>query len=94
MTLNDGLGAGSTASLGVDLTGGDPGGDLLLIDLDGLLTGQFTGLPEGTLVPGANGRFITYDYLGGGDVALVVPEPSFVVMVLAGLIGLGFIRRR
>lgn len=94
VTLNDGLGAGSTASLGIDLTGGDLGGDLLLIDLDGVLTGQFTGLPEGTVVPGANGRFITYDYLGVGDVALVIPEPSCVVMVLVGLVGLGFIRRR
>ena len=100
VTLNDGLGSGSTANLGIDLSNGDPGGDLLLINVGGTLTGQFTGLPEGMEVPGSNGRFITYNYLGvptegGGQViALVIPEPSCIVMVLAGLIGLGFIRRR
>jgi hypothetical protein len=67
--------------------------------MGGSLTGQFTGLPEGMEVPGSNGRFITYNYLGGDPeggqvIALVIPEPSCVVMVWAGLVGLGFIRRR
>ena len=93
--LNDGLGAGSTASLSIDLTAGDPGGDLLLFDVGGDITGQFTGLSEGALVAGANGRTITYDYLGNGDIALVasvIPEPSSITLLM--IAGFGLLKRR
>ena len=89
--LNDGLGAGSTASLGIDLTAGDPGGNLLLFDIAGGITGQFTGLPEGAVVPGSNGRTITYNYLGAGDIALIataIPEPSSLALLMLGSLGL------
>jgi len=89
--LNDGLGAGSTASLAIDLTAGDPGGNLLLFDIAGGITGQFTGLPEGAAVPGSNGRTITYNYLGAGDIALIssaIPEPSSIALLMFASLGL------
>ena len=92
--LNDGLGAGSTAALNIDLSAGDPGGNLLLFDVGGNITGQFTGLAEGALVPGSNGRTITYNYLGAGDIALIsaIPEPSSLALLM--IAGYGLLRRR
>lgn len=83
--LNDGSTAGF-ADLFVDfVTDPLPAGDVLLIDVGGSLTGTFRNAPEGTVVPGSGGRWITYTYGDGNNVALV-PEPT---ALLLGLLGLG-----
>ena len=75
-----------------------PGGaDALTIilndDVD-LVSGTFTGLPEGAPV-GATGLYITYAGGDGNDVVLTaVPEPGSAVMLLGGLAILGARRRR
>ena len=85
--LNDGTGMGA-ANLTVDMTLA-PAGDILLIDVGGTLTGGFAGLAEGDPVANSGGRFITYTYGDGNDIALVVPEPTALMFVALALLGLG-----
>lgn len=70
--LNDGSTAGF-ANLEVDLeTNPVPAGNVLLIEVvNGILTGEFAGLPEGTLVPNSGGRTITYVGGTGNDIYLL-----------------------
>ena len=85
-TLNDGSVEGF-AKLEVDLVSSPPpAGDVLLIDVQGNLTGQFMGLPEGAMVPNSGGRTISYAYGDGNDVALigVIPEPTAGLLMLLG----------
>jgi hypothetical protein len=70
------------------------------LTLDGIITGSFTGLSEGSLV-GNFGQdlFITYLAGDGNDIALfsasVVPVPPSVWLMGTGLLGLvGFSRRK
>lgn len=72
------------------------GQQFLIADVEGQLTGQFSGFDEGALVGSHNGvdLFITYSAGDGNDVGLFssVPEPG---MGLFGLIaGLGLLSRR
>jgi hypothetical protein len=91
VTLNDGSVAGS-ASLLVDMSLA-PAGDILLIDVGGVLNGTFAGLPQGASVPNSGGRFIDYTFGDGNNIGLIVPEPSTLMLCLVGL-GVGLIRRK
>ena len=91
--LNDGSVAGF-GNLFVDfLTDPLPAGDVLLIDVGGILTGTFANLPQGAAVPNSGGRFIDYTYGDGNNIALVIPEPSTLMLCLVGLCA-GLYRRR
>ncbi len=83
------------ANLIVDLeTNPVPFDDVLLVDVGGSLMGEFNGLSEGAAVPGSGGRFITYAYGDGNDIALIVPEPSAVLMLILAAAGGVYWRRR
>jgi fibronectin-binding autotransporter adhesin len=82
------------------------GGDLFFVVLNngfGPVTGTFAGLPEGSLVTGANGQQYllsysansdTLSFSGGNDIALqAIPEPS-VAALLGGCAALLGMRRR
>ena len=85
---------GDAANLVVDLSAGiGLPGVIPLIDVGGTQSGIFSGLPEGAVVPGADGRTITYTFGDGNDIALV-PEPaSLMLLGLSGLL-LTLTRRR
>lgn len=94
VTLNNAQGGtNGIANLSVDLSGGDPGGAILLVDVGGSLTGEFTGLPEGAAVPGSNGRTITYTFGDGNNIALV-PEPMTCMLLVVGVGASLWTRRR
>ncbi|MDB6149871.1 MAG: hypothetical protein JWQ44_1319 [Chthoniobacter sp.] len=65
------------------------------------VTGEFNGLPEGSNVNfGGNNLLLTYkanfdsqSFVGGNDVALMIPEPSAALSLLAGLVPLLGLRR-
>ncbi len=67
-----------------------------IIDVGGLLSGQFIGLGEGALVDRFGGfpLFITYLGNAGRDVVLYTPEPALAVLVGLGALGLMCRRRR
>jgi hypothetical protein len=82
------------------------GGDLFFVVLNngfGPVTGTFSGLPEGSLVAGANGQQYlltnaansgTLSFIGGNDIALqAIPEPG-VAALLGGCAALLGMRRR
>ncbi len=72
------------ASLLVDLeTLPPPAGAVLLIDVGGTLTGEFNGLPAGSVVPGSGGRVISYTFGDGNNIALVPEATSLALLVLA-----------
>ena len=74
--------------------------DLFLIaDIGGNLTGQFSGLGEGSLIGNFGGMnlFITYSSGNGNDIALfasAVPEPSAGLAMICFVACLGLRRRR
>ncbi len=70
----------------------------LIGEVGGTLSGQFAGLDEGDVVGTFGGRdlFITYARPGIHGVGLftAVPEPSTLLLITCGAIGLGVVRRR
>ncbi len=70
-----------------------PAGDILLVDVGGTLTGEFNGLSQGAAVPGSGGRFISYTYGDGNNIALIVPEPATLLFTILAM-GWGFSRRK
>lgn len=99
---------GDDASLLVDLTGdadfanyttSGSSLEILLIDNAAGVTGTFAGLAEGASVSIGGGKTGTISYIGGdgNDVVLnvfVVPEPSSIVVLGLGALGLITRRRR
>lgn len=81
------------ANLVVDLETNPVVGDVLLVDVGGTLMGEFNGLVEGASVPGSDGRFITYQYGDGNNIALV-PEPAALTLLGLAMIGFGVWRRK
>jgi hypothetical protein len=92
VNLNDGSVIGSSNLLVDMVTTVPPAGDILLIDVGGTLSGEFAGLPQGTLVPDSGGRRISYTFGDGNNIALV-PEPATGLLLSVGL-GAGFCMRR
>jgi hypothetical protein len=88
-----------TGSLATTLLGGyTPSGTdtYILIANDGTdpVTGNFTGLAQGTPVPGFGGEVISYAGGDGNDVVITpTPEPGSVALITCGLALLG-VRRR
>jgi hypothetical protein len=69
-----------------------------IIDVGGMLTGQFNGLDEGDVASGANGfdLFITYAAGDGNNVAVftAVPESTWIAALAAALVGGMILRPR
>ena len=77
------------SSLSVDLSAFATAPPIItLIDGSTGIVGDFDGLPQGTIVPGAGGRWIHYSGGADGFDVQLVPEPATLGMVLVGLIGL------
>lgn len=88
---SDPFGANLGADLIVDLSAYSSNGPVTLIDSAAPVGGTFNGLPEGAVVPGSNGRTITY--VGGSDGfdIVLLPEPTSLLLSCVALI---LIRRR
>ena len=92
-------GTAGTRTLDISLSAAPPAGDLVLLDnlgANNVLRGTFDGLPEGAPVQASFGGQaynwnISYAYgPDGNDIALLIPEPSTLVLLgLVGLIGCG-----
>ncbi|MEM7454364.1 MAG: PEP-CTERM sorting domain-containing protein [Planctomycetota bacterium] len=92
--LNDGTVSGGS-SLGVDLSSYTAGAsEIVLVNVDGSVTGTFVGLAEGAVVAGTGYR-ITYAGGDGNDISLLaVPEPGSMIVLTVGLGVAAFRRRR
>jgi hypothetical protein len=92
--MTDQITLSAGAMLSVDLSGYESDASIRLIDADQPINGIFSGLPEGALVPGTNGR--TISYLGGdGFDVVLVPEPqSALLLTIALLVPLVRTRKR
>ena len=91
LSINDGATTG-TSSLTVDLTDWCSTSSLELIDVDGAVNGTFASV---NLINAPAGSSLVIDFEDGNDIAIVVPEPStMVLIVLAGLAIVGIRRRK
>ena len=76
----------------VDLTSyTGPYADILLVD-GSSVSGEFTGLVQGSVVPTGGTDVYTIDYTGGDVYLRAVPEPASLGLI--GLAGLALVRRR